>query len=295
MAAPGARSTAPWWGWWFSPAVRTGPVLLVLQPVKVAVVTERVPVVPVAGSVAAGDVPALPLDAAVLGDLASIVLESTPLELVLQRLALIAERAIPGAAAVSVTVVRDRAAISAGFTGAIAAALDERQYASGFGPCLHAAATAGEVVVADTAAEVVYPAFAAVAARHGIGSAVALGLAVAGSASAALNVYRAGPPGATAMVVTTRAARVFAAYASVAVSNAAALDADRATSAGLAATMAARAGVEQAKGVLMAQRAITAQAAFALLAAASLEGGITLAAMAEQVLSTAGGDGRLHA
>ena len=156
---------------------------------------DRVPVVPVPGSVAAGDVPALPMDASVLEDLALIVLDGAGLSLVLQRLSMIAARAIPGAVAVSITVVRDRAATSAGFTGTIAAALDERQYESGFGPCLHAAATAGEVVVADTAAESVYPGFAAMAARHGVGSAVAIGLAVAGAATAALNVYRTGPGG----------------------------------------------------------------------------------------------------
>ena len=257
---------------------------------------DRAPVVPVAAPVAAGDLPAVPLDVAVLEDLVSIVLEGTPLGLVLQRLALIGQRAIPGAAAVSIVVVRDRATSSAGFTGPVAAVLDERQYEAGFGPCLHAAATAGEVVVVDTAAEVVYPAFAAVAARHGIGSAVALGLAVVGSATAALNVYRPRPgaAGATAMVVTARAARVFATYASVVVSNAVALAAQRSTSAQLRTAMASRAGIEQAKGVLMAQRGITAEAAFALLAVTSQRSDVKLREIAERVLATAGGDGRLR-
>ena len=161
------------------------------------------------------------------------------------------------------------------------------------GATSHAAAAAEEVVVADTSSEEVYPAFAAVAAQHGIGSAVAIGLAVAGDATAALNVYRTGPGGAdaTTMAITTRAARVFAAYASVAVSNAAALDADRATSARLAGAMASRAGVEQAKGVLMAQRGVSAPDAFALLSAACEGSGLTLSEAAEQVIATVGGDG----
>ena len=245
-----------------------------------------------AGVVAGADPSPAVLEVAVLADLASIVLTSAPLGLVLQRLVLIAERAVPGALAVSVTVVRARTASSAGFTGAIAAALDERQYESGFGPCLHAAATATEVVVADTAAERVYPGFAAVARRHRVGSALALGLAVAGGASAALNVYRAEPAGgAASMSVTIRAARVFATYAAVAISNAAALDAERATSAQLVTAMASRASIEQAKGVLMAQRGIDADAAFALLATTSQDTNVKLREVAARVIATADGDG----
>ena len=244
------------------------------------------------GVVAEADPAPVVLDVSVLEDLASIVLDSAALGLVLQRLALIAARAIPGAGAVSVTVVRARTATSAGFTGAIAAALDERQYENGFGPCLHAAATATEVVVADTAAERVYPGFAAVAQRHRIGSAVALGLAVAGGVSAALNVYRAEPAGdAASMSVTIRAARVFATYAAVAVSNAAALDAQRATSAQMITAMASRASIEQAKGVLMARRGIDADAAFALLATTSQQTNVKLREVAAQIIATADGDG----
>ena len=257
---------------------------------------DRNRVVPASDPVAADGLPAVSLDAAVLGELASLVLEGAPLGLVLQRLSLIAAGAIPGAAAVSVTLVRDRAATSAGFTGVVAAALDERQYETGFGPCLQAAASRGEVVVADTGAEVVYPGFAAVAARHGVGSVVALGLAVAGGAGAALNVYRAQPAGAdaAAMVATVGVARVFAAYAAVAVSNAAAMDAARATAAQLGGAMASRAGIEQAKGVLMAQRGIGAQAAFALLAATSQATNVKLREVAAQVVATAAGEEMLR-
>ena len=237
------------------------------------------------------------LDAVVLADLVSIVLEGAPLGLVLQRIARIAAGAIPGALAVSVTVVRERVAASAGFTGALAAVLDERQYESGFGPCLHAAATGGEVVVADTSAETLYPVFAAVAARHGVGSVVAVGLAVVGPVTAALNVYRARPGGggAVAMAATVGAARVFGAYAAVAVSNAAALDAQRATSAQLSEAMLSRAGIEQAKGVLMAQRGIGAEAAFVLMATISQRTNVKLREVAAQVLATAAGEGSTRA
>ena len=246
-----------------------------------------------AGPVAAGAGPEVGLEAAVLAELVSIALEGAPLGLVLEHIARIAAGAIPGACAVSVTLVREqRAATSAGFTGALAAVLDERQYDSGFGPCLHAAATMSEVVVADTSAEATYPAFAAVAARHGVGSMVAVGLAVAGPATAALNVYRAEAGGdGAAMAATVHAARVFGAYAAVAVSNAAALDAQRTTSAQLSAALVSRAGIEQAKGMLMAQRGIGAEAAFALLSAASQATNVKLREVAARVITTSAGQG----
>ena len=43
------------------------------------------------------------------------------------------------------------------FSGDVAAALDERQYDTGYGPCLDAAASGGTVVVRDTAAGELYP------------------------------------------------------------------------------------------------------------------------------------------
>ncbi len=250
-------------------------------------------VLPDAGPADPVDLAPADLDVVVLRELATIALDTAPLGLVLQRLAHIAEHAIPGAAAVSVTVVRGRTASSAGFTGAIAAALDERQYESGFGPCLDAAATTTEVVVADTTSSAPYPGFADVAAHHGIGSAVAIGLAVAGASTAALNVYRAEPGAAdpAAMAATVRTARVFAVYAAVAVSNAAAMDAERATSAQLSTAMASRAGIEQAKGVLIAQRGITAQDAFEVLSTTSQHTNVKLAEIAAQVVAAVTGDG----
>lgn len=254
------------------------------------------PLIPAAGPVDPLDPAPAGLGVAVLGQLALIAVDDAPLGLVLQHLAGIAQRAIPGVVAVSITVVRDRAASSAGLTGAVAAALDERQYEAGFGPCLHAAATCGEVVVDDTASSAAYPGFAALAARHGVGSVVAIALAVGGVASAALAVYRAEPASAdrAAMAATIAAARLFAVYAAVAVSNAAAMDAQRSTCAQLSDAMASRAGIEQAKGVLMAQRGISAQAAFAALAAISQESNVKLAQVAAQVLANAAGEGRQH-
>lgn len=77
----------------------------------------------------------------------------------------------------------------------------------------------------------------------------------------------------------------------MAVSNAAALDAERATSAQLITAMTSRAGIEQAKGVLMAQRGIGAEAAFALMATASQDTNVKLREVAAAVVATAAESG----
>jgi hypothetical protein len=63
-----------------------------------------------------------------------IRLGETSLDGVLDQIAHLAKRAIPGAAEVSVTLRRDEGAYTAAFTGDLALALDERQYEQGHGP-----------------------------------------------------------------------------------------------------------------------------------------------------------------
>ena len=72
-------------------------------------------------------------------ELATIMLGAQPLGQVLRRVADLAQRAIPEAAAVSVTLLDGDQARSVAFTGDLAAGLDERQYEAGFGPCMDCA------------------------------------------------------------------------------------------------------------------------------------------------------------
>src|SRR5690348_6201935 len=74
-------------------------------------------------------------------ELSQILLSAQPLGMILHRVAEIARELIPGAYEVSIALIeRDRARTVA-FTGAVATALDERQYCSGRGPCLDASVT----------------------------------------------------------------------------------------------------------------------------------------------------------
>ncbi len=82
-----------------------------------------------------------------------IKLGDTDLEGVLDRIAHLARRSIPGADQVSVTLLRGGGARTAAFTGDLAVRLDESQYQVGHGPCLAAAASGVTFSLPDMTAE----------------------------------------------------------------------------------------------------------------------------------------------
>src|SRR5690349_19364789 len=95
-----------------------------------------------------------PLDpAGALHELGLIRLDKTDLAGVLDRVSHLAARAVPGAAEVSVTLVRDGAARTAAHTGQPALVVDEWQYRTGYGPCLDAARSRDVILVPDVSAE----------------------------------------------------------------------------------------------------------------------------------------------
>ncbi len=158
-----------------------------------------------------------PSPSAGLAQVALIVLGEQPLGKVLQHVAEVTAATVPGASAVSATLVDGGRARSAGFSGSAAAALDAPQYAQGFGPCLDAARTGTVVTVYDTRDRTAYPEFAALAARHGVTSVLSVGMPMLGKSIGALNIYCTSGSLAAS---SSRLGRVFAAYASVALSNA---------------------------------------------------------------------------
>ena len=124
-------------------------------------------------------------------ELGRLVVGSHSLSEVLTRVGELAQACVPGAEEVSVTLLEGgRGPRSAAFTGSLAVHLDERQYASGFGPCLDAAETGQTIRIDDTTTEPVYPAFAAVAARQGVRSIVSVGMSMPQRIQGAVNVYR---------------------------------------------------------------------------------------------------------
>jgi GAF domain-containing protein len=200
---------------------------------------------------------------AAFAELAKIVLGEQPLEATLERVAELAKQTISGAAEVSVTLIQDSEVASIAFTGPLAVQLDERQYESGFGPCMDAATSGRTIMIDDTAASPTYPDFGRVAAGRGIRHTMSIGLPVSRQTIGALNVY------ATDHTPFDEAseelATAFASYAAVAVANAGVYATTATLATNLQRALESRAVIDQAKGILMARHGLSADAAFDLL------------------------------
>ncbi len=228
------------------------------------------------------------LDAAFV-ELGRIVADQ-PLTVVLRRVADLAVECVPGADDVSVTLLRRGAPVTVAFHGELAVDLDERQYSPGYGPCVVAAQAGTTLRIDDTASDEAFPAFSASAARRGVRSVVSVGLPDPERRQGSINVYCFGRPEHPVVTPEAQGAlEQFAAYAAVALGNAAALAEAGDRAANLQIALQSRAVIEQAKGVLVARNGIDPDAAFALLSTWSQHQNRKLRVIAEEVVAEASG------
>lgn len=171
-------------------------------------------------------------------------------------------------------------------TDALAAQVDEVQYGLDQGPCLHAMRTGTLVSIPDLASDQRWAAYAATALQHGIRSSLSLPLSGGSDTVGAFNPYSL-VTGSFGQAATRRAER-FAQNASGALSIAIRLADHLALTDQLRASLATRAVIDQAIGVLMGQRRITAADAFAILRTTSQNRNIKLRAFAAQIVEGAG-------
>jgi GAF domain-containing protein len=195
--------------------------------------------------------------------LGRIKLSDTDLSGVLKKISELAQRTIPGAEEVSVTLVRGTGAHTAAFTGDMALVLDEWQYDQGRGPCLDAAQGAAVVSVPDTATDDRWPDWSARARAAGAHSSLSIGLPVQEAVVGALNIYGTKPDAFDDDAITL--AQTFASYAAVAMANAHLYDTTATLAHHMQTAMESRAVIEQAKGIVMAERRCTADEAFSIL------------------------------
>jgi len=195
--------------------------------------------------------------------LGRIKLRETDLDGVLDTIASLAKRTIPGTDEVSVTLVRGKAAHTAAFTGDLALHADEAQYATGYGPCLDAAASVAVMSVTDMATETRWPAWSARSREQGICSSLSIGLPVEQTVTGALNIYSTKPDAFDDDAVAL--AQTFAGYAAVALANAHLYDTTATLAQHLQVAMESRAVIEQAKGIIMGERRCTSDEAFRIL------------------------------
>jgi GAF domain-containing protein len=204
---------------------------------------------------------------------------------VLNELADVARRAIPGAADVSVTLSRGDGAYTAASAGDLALGLDRRQYDAGHGPCLDALASGEIVMMPDTSSEQRWPDFVAAALQTGCRSSLSVGLPVHEFAAGSLNIYAltAGAFDGDAIVI----AQTFAGYAAVALANAHLNNTRTALAQYAQAAMDGRAVIEQAKGMIMGERGCTSEDAFKILTKASQDSNRSLRDVAQALVARA--------
>jgi GAF domain-containing protein len=206
-----------------------------------------------------------PLDPAdAFARLGQMKLGETDLQGVLDEVAQLAKRTIPGADEVSVTLITDRGgAHTAAYTGQLALSLDEWQYGIGNGPCLDASAATLTVSLPDMTTEERWPDWAARALQAGAHSSLSIGLPIHEQITGALNVYAIKPDAFDSDAIIL--GQTFAGYAAVALANAHLFDAQASLAQQMQAAMQSRAVIEQAKGIIMGSRRCTADEAFAIL------------------------------
>jgi GAF domain-containing protein len=222
--------------------------------------------------------------------LGQIKLGETDLKGVLDEVAHLAKRTIPGADEVSVTLVSGKDARTAAWTGEPALALDEWQYGKGYGPCVDASATPATLSLPDMATEQRWPDWAAQAVEAGVHSSLSIGLPIHEQVAGALNVYATKPEAFDSDAIVL--GQTFAGYAAVALANAHLYDAQANLAQQMQAAMQSRAVIEQAKGIIMGSRHCTPDEAFAMLTRISQDTNRKLRDVAAALVASATPDNR---
>jgi GAF domain-containing protein len=202
-------------------------------------------------------------------ELSRVVLVDRTLDDVLADITRIAVRGIPGAEATSITLLRDEKAFTAAYSGEMALAADELQYAKGYGPCMDAGRGGVLLRIDDMDTEERWPDYVSlVREKAGVRSSLSVPLPYQGSSIGALNNYSS-QPAAFASPESLQAGLEVAEVVAVAVANADAHWQLGEQARNMRIAMDSRAVIEQAKGVLMAQRHVDAEQAFEILREAS--------------------------
>ena len=217
--------------------------------------------------------------------LGRIKLAETDLNGVLQLIAELAKRTVPGAEDTSVTLIRGETAHTTVCTSDFAKKLDEWQYQEGAGPCLDASAGAATLSVPVMSAEDRWPEWAVRAFTAGVQSSLSIGLPVQDTVNGALNIYATKPEAFDAEAIEL--GQTFAGYAAVALANAHLYDATATLAEQMRTAMESRAVIEQAKGIIMGDQRCTADEAFRILTKMSRDTNRKLRDVAALIVSQA--------
>ncbi|TFV88742.1 GAF and ANTAR domain-containing protein [Blastococcus sp. CT_GayMR16] len=206
---------------------------------------------------------------AALDRLGRIRLTEHSMRSLLGEIAELAQQSLPGRLETSVTLLTGDAPVTAVATGPLARELDQAQYGSGAGPCLHAASRGEVVEIRDMRAEERWTEFREQAVQHGCLSSLSLPLPLHEAVSGSLNIYAQEP--STFDEPARDFAQRFASYGAVVAGNMLVYESALDRARNLEAAMASRAIIDQAKGILMERFKLTADQAFRALTRVSME------------------------
>ncbi|WP_448622059.1 ANTAR domain-containing protein [Geodermatophilus sp. URMC 65] len=221
-----------------------------------------------------------------LEHLGGLSLRELSMESLLQSMADLTKRVMPGDPEASVTLLIKDEPSTVIDTGPLALDLDAAQYERGEGPCLHTARTGVLVEIADTRADGRWPDYARYVAEHGVLSVLAVPLILAREeqVGGSLNIYARTPD---AFDEASRAvATGFAPYAAVAAGTVQAYRTARKTADNLQIALESRAVIEQAKGILIERHKLTPDQAFEALVTVSMSRNVKVRDIAEHLVLT---------
>jgi GAF domain-containing protein len=206
----------------------------------------------------------------------------------LQEVADLARQTVPGADAVSVTLVIGDRADTMAFTDDMALALDERQYERGSGPCLDAARSGEVRRIDDMSTEARWGNYPHAASAAGAQSSLSIPIPIGKSpaVSAALNMYSVSPCGFDE--AATEGATELGLLAAATLANVQELHGARQLAEQLTQALESRPVIDQAKGILMRDRGCTAEEAFDLLVSASQRTNRKLRTIAQDIVTATG-------
>jgi GAF domain-containing protein len=220
-------------------------------------------------------------------ELGRIRLADVDINTLLDKIAQLTKRTIPGAGEVSVTLLQGNKAYTAAFTGELARNLDEMQYERGYGPCLDASVATVSLSVPDTGDEERWPEWGQAAQQAGAHSSLSIGLPVHEKVTGALNIYATQAHAFDDDAITL--AQTFAGFAAVGLANAHLYETQATLAGHMQKALESRAVIEQAKGIIMGERRCTPDEAFAILTKLSQDTNRKLRDVATALVTKAAG------
>jgi GAF domain-containing protein len=205
----------------------------------------------------------------------------------LDGLVALAKDRIPHACDVSMTLVeRDRPTTVAS-TGSLATELDERQYESGWGPCIDAAVSGEALLVRDARTDTRWLEYLPKAVALGMGSSLSTPMPTRPDVAGALNVYSKEPDAFDDDAL--QLCRSLAAAAALVLAHTRRYSTVASQVQHLEEAMRSRAVIEQAKGILMAIRRCSSDEAFDVLVRHSQQSHVKLREVAARIVIDASG------